>query len=222
MIAELAARERRVYSQWGEDGALERLFELFGTTNRYYVEFGAADGFHLSNTANLRIHHGWTGLLLDGSASDDDPLVRREFITAENVNEVFGRHGVPESFDLLSLDIDGNDYWVWKALRARPRVVVIEYNIHFGLDLARTIEYDADFVWDGSLYCGASLAALRRLGDTKGYALIYTDRWSPNAFFVLRSELPPDFVEEPIERVTDWCHYSGEPKDPKQRSWVRV
>ncbi len=221
MVEDLAAHERSIYSQCGEDGVIERLFGLFGAPTRYFVEFGAKDGVAYSNTANLRLHHGWSGLLMDAGAPPDSGVVHREFVTAENVNALFARYAVPRSFDLLSIDIDGNDYWVWKALEYRPRVVVIEYNIYFDLHKPRTIAYDPDFVWDESLYHGASLAALRKLGGEKGYSLVYTDRWSPNAFFVLRSELPPDWTDLPIEHVTNWGHFD-EPPDPEKRPWVAV
>jgi hypothetical protein len=223
MLSDLRRYETRVYSQGGEDGVIARIFACIGTTNRYFVEFGAWDGRHLSNTANLRLHQAWTGLLLDGDGERrDDALVKPAFITADNVNQVFERHGVPDSFDLLSLDIDGNEYWVWRALEGyRPRVVVIEYNIFFGLDLARTIAYRPDYVWDETTYHGASLAALRKLGREKGYSLIHTDSWAPNAFFVLDSELPRDLVDLPIERVASW-RFRGEPTDTQRRDWVAV
>lgn len=202
---DLGEHEARVYSQSGEDGVLAHLFDLIGAHNRYFVEFGAWDGEHLSNTANLRIHHDWTGLLMEGSDRADEVLVHRELVDAENVNALFGKYRVPERFDLLAIDIDGNDYWVWKAIEGRTaRVVVIEYNIFFAPHMARTMPYDRDHVWDQSFYHGASLAALRKLGDEKGYALVHTDRWAPNAFFVLRSELPADWVDRPIEDLTPW------------------
>jgi len=223
MLTDLRSHERRVYSQYGEDGALERLFECIGTTNRSFVEFGAKDGLELSNTANLRLNGGWSGLLLDAGAADDDPLVTRAFVTAENVNDLFAAGGVPERFDLLSIDIDGNDYWVWKALdRFTPRVVVIEYNIFFRNDDARTMPYDASHVWnEDSAYHGASLAALRKLAEAKGYALVHTDSWAPNAFFVLRSELPDDWKDRPTDELTDWGKFD-EPPGTEGRVWTRV
>ncbi|MAE93892.1 MAG: hypothetical protein CL910_04465 [Deltaproteobacteria bacterium] len=223
MLSDLRPHERQVYSQFGEDGVLEHIFECIGTTNRRFVEFGAKDGVSLSNTANLRLHHGWTGLLMDAAASRSDELVSHAFIDAENVNALFAKHGVPERFDLLSIDIDGNDYWVWKAIDLfTPRVVVIEYNIFFQLDDCRTMPYDAQHVWqEGSCYHGASLAALRKLGHEKGYALVHTDAWAPNAFFVLRSELPADWQDRPTEELTDWGRFH-EPPGTEGRPWTRV
>ena len=125
--ADLEAHAASVHSQGGEDGVLLRLFERIGTHHRRFVEFGAWDGLHLSNTANLRLHHGWSGLLMEGSDRADGERVRRERIDAENVEALFDRYEVPLDVDLLSIDIDGNDYWVWHALRRyRPRVVIVE------------------------------------------------------------------------------------------------
>lgn len=221
-VHDLRSHERHVYSQGGEDGVIARIFARIGTRNRRFVEFGAWDGQHWSNTANLRLHAGWTGLLIDrDGARRNEALVVADTITAENVNEVFARHGVPHDLDLLSMDIDGNEYWVWQALRYRPRLVVVEYNMGFGLDVAKTIAYRHDHVWDETSYHGASLAALRKLGRRKGYSLIHTDGWVPNAFFVADEELPPELIDLPIERVAAW-HQRGEPADSRHRAWVEV
>jgi hypothetical protein len=222
MLDDLERFEKRVYSQCGEDGVLERIFEIVGTHNRYYVEFGAKDGNELSNTKYLRTHHGWDGLLMDGAAPADDPFVRREFITAENINALFGKWSVPERFDLLSIDLDGNDYWVWKAIdRCVPRVVIVEYNVFFGLHVRKSMAYNPTHEWDESTYHGASLAALDALGSAKGYALVYTDTYAPNAYFVLRSELPKGYVERALEDVAR-DPWSDEPVDSAHRDWVVV
>ena len=163
MWSDLKSHERRVYSQCGEDGVLEFLFRELGVRAGSFVEFGAKDGRSLSNTANLRLHHGWTGLLMDAGAAPDDPLVRREFVTAENIEALLARYEVPRDLDLLSIDIDGNDYWVWKAIEGWcPRVVVVEYNIFFAPDDAKTMPYDPDHLWDETSYHGASLEAFRQ------------------------------------------------------------
>ncbi len=191
---DLEAHARQVYSQGGEDGVLLRLFERIGVRHRSFVEFGAWDGVHLSNTANLRLHHGWTGLLMEGSDRADGTVVRREFVTADNVEALFDHYDVPHDFDLLSIDIDGNDYWVWKALeRYAPRVVIGEYNPFFQPETAKTMAYDPDHVWDRDdypRYHGASLGAFEKLAADKGYVLVYTEPYHPNAIFVRESELP--------------------------------
>jgi hypothetical protein len=223
MLHDLRDHEQKIHSQCGEDGVLRRIYEVIGVTNRYYVEFGAWDGQYLSNTANLRINDGWSGLLMEGSDRADDELVQREFITAENVNSLFAKYDVPESFDLLSIDIDGNDYWVWRAIEGyRPRVVLMEYNLFFGLDEALTMPYDASHTWDGTTPChGASIAALQKLGLEKGYTLVHAESWAPNAFFVLDSVLPAGFQARPMTEVTPWNNCS-QTDEMKTRSWVAV
>jgi len=224
MLSDLRAHERSVHSQGGEDGVLEHVFECLGTTNRTFVEFGAWDGRHLSNTALLRLDGGWTGLLMDGDPKRANDLVKPEVVTAENVNELFRKYQLPQAFDLLSIDIDGNEYWVWEAIRDfRPRVVIIEYNIFFSTDVSKTMPYDATHEWDKTMFHGASLAALRKLGRKKGYSLIYTDSYTPNAIFVEDRELPSEFVDLPIQQVASWDWDPGsEPPIADGRSWLAV
>ena len=224
LFEDLEAHESNVYSQCGDDGVLLRLFELLGVTNRRFVEFGAWDGVHFSNTANLRLHHDWSGLLMEGSDRADGQLVKRETIRAENVNELFRKYEIPRAFDLLSIDIDGNEYWIWEAVRDyRPRVVIIEYNIFFSIDVSKTMPYDAGHRWDETMFHGASLAALRKLGRKKGYSLIHTDSYTPNAIFVEDAELPPEFVDLPIQQVASWDWKPGsEPPIEGNRAWMSV
>ena len=198
---DLEKSERKVYSQNGEDGVLEAIFEAIGTTNRFFVEFGVHDATEC-NTARL-LEQGWTGLMMDGSGISQNPLatIRNEFITRENVSALFAKYQVPEAFDLLSIDIDGNDYWVWQALTYRPRVVVIEYNASVPHEYRLTIPYDPRFQWDLSDYFGAGIRALAELGESKGYELVYCERAGVNAFFVARSALPADYVPKPLAEI---------------------
>jgi len=202
--------EHRVTSQNGEDGIIAEIFRRIRTTNRYFVEFGVQDGAEC-NTAQLALA-GWSGLLIEGDPVLQARLATRyennttvktvqEFITAENIASVFERNGVPASFDLLSIDIDGNDYWVWKAIAVRrPRAVVIEYNATMPPPVSRTIPYDPKFRFDETDYFGASLAALARLGREKGYTLVACDSRGINAFFV-DDALAGRFAPPPIERL---------------------
>lgn len=228
-IADLGAHAARVHSQGGEDGVLLRIFEKLGISRGYFVEFGAWDGLHLSNTAHLRLDHGWTGLLLEGSDRADGELVRRERVDAENIESLFARHAVPRDFDLLSIDIDGNDYWVWKAIEHySPRVVIVEYNVFFLPETAKTMAYDAGHEWDKEdfgLYHGASLAAFDKLGRQKGYALVYTDAYCPNAIFVRRDLLPEDVVLPGLSALTRWDWPEEgyvEPTPQPGGAWVEV
>jgi hypothetical protein len=186
--------ERRVSSQNGEDGIIDELFRRIGTTDRYFVEFGVSDGAEC-NTA-LLASAGWSGVMLEGDADRHRRLAERyagmpgvkterEFVNAENIAAIFAKLGVPAEFDLLSIDIDGNDYWVWQALGAyRPRVVVIEYNAEYPPPRRWVMKYDPGHRWNETTYYGASLASLEAVGKRLGYALLGTDLLGVNAFFV--------------------------------------
>jgi hypothetical protein len=226
---DLEAHAESVHSQGGEDGVLLRLFERIGVRSRSFVEFGAWDGEHWSNTANLRLNHGWQGLLMEGSDRADGQLVRRERVDAENVEALFAKYGVPQDLDLLSIDIDGNDYWVWDAIRNYcPAVVVVEYNVFFRPEMARTIEYDPAHAWDKDeypLYHGASLAAFCKLAEGKGYRLAWTEPWCPNAIFVRAERLPRGVVLPDWRAWTRWDWSLDDYREPTPRPggrWVAV
>lgn len=191
------AYERSVFSQNGEDGVLREIFRRIGTPHRFFVEFGVEDGLEC-NTARLARRFGWGGVMIEGSpnnfrALDANyrafPNVRRvqAFITRENIVELFRAAAVPLEFDLLSIDIDGNDYWVWQALAAySPRVVSIEYNATRPPPERWVMAYNPEHRWREDGYMGASLTSLEALGGTLGYALIGTDEKGVNAFFIRR------------------------------------
>ncbi|SRR5579885_283836 len=196
--------EFRSFSQNGEDGILLYIFSLIGATNKKCVEICAGNGIQ-SNTANLIINHGWIGLLFDGSErnvkvggefyskSKDTltwpPKFIRAWITKQNVNELIKNNGFEGEVDLLCLDMDGVDWWIWKTIDCiSPRVVVIEYNNLWGPEKSVTIPYRADFVSEstkyGHDYAGASLLAFVKLGKEKGYRLVGCQRYGFNAFFI--------------------------------------
>jgi len=190
----------REYSQFEEDGILLFVFSLVSPINRTCVEICAGNGREC-NTANLIINHGWWGHLFDGD--DHNVTSAREFfsghkdtflypprftkvwITAENVNEVIAESGATGPIDLLSLDIDGMDYWIWKAITViEPQVVVCETHNPIPPDRSLTVPYDPTFVCRSDNYRGASLAAMHKLGREKGYRLVGTHRFGFNAFFM--------------------------------------
>lgn len=238
-ILTLDKYEKKVYSQSGEDGILERIFEKIGVTNKFLVEFGEPIGGKNSNSANLRINQGWTVLLFDVNPKHEQ--VFKANITAENINALFEKHKVPKSFDLLSIDIDGNDFWVWKALdenRFQPRVVMIEFNCNFPFYVSRTIAYNPEHKFDRTKYYGASLGALRKLGAFKNYSLIYHTGYL-NAFFVLTELLPPNsryqFLEDifhppDIESFAkkwgfgnpSWFNSPNPEQDSRELKWVEI
>jgi hypothetical protein len=203
---DLNPHEYRVYSQNGEDGIIAEIFRRIGTTNRYFVEFGASDGFE-NNTA-LLVRLGWGGFWIDG---DHDAIVRalehyrpeveakkltitESFITAENIEDLFRQNAVPKEFDFLSIDIDRNDYHVWEKITDyRPRVVCIEYNPLYPPPISWVIPYDPKAMWDSSTRTGASLEAMAALGDKKGYSLVGCCLSGVNAFFVRKDLLGDNF-----------------------------
>jgi hypothetical protein len=187
--------ERSEFSQNGEDGIVREVFRRIGTTNRFFVEFGVEDGLECI-TARLARRERWSGVMIEGSpqnfaALDANyrafPDVKRieAFITRENIADLFSAAGVPSEFDLLSIDIDGNDYWVWEALAAyHPRMIVIEYNATRPPPERWVMAYNPAHEWKRDGYMGASLASLEALGTRLGYALIGTDEKGVNAFFL--------------------------------------
>jgi hypothetical protein len=158
------------YSQYGESKILLDLVKKIGTINEYIVEFGASDGYRLSN-ARMFIEMGWQALQMDGIVEPKNG-VKFEFITKENINDLFKKYDVPNKFDILSIDIDGNDYWVWKELEYNPNIVIIEYNSNFNVNESYTLKYNPEHNFDesGGFY-SASVKAFVDLAKNKGYFL---------------------------------------------------
>lgn len=191
-----------LYAQGTEESILARLMERIAPANRYCVDIGASDGLRNSNTALLLREQGWQGLLVEGSAYRYGKLrdhygaaanvrLRQEQVQPDRIDALLAEAGVPADFDLLSIDIDGNDYWVWRGLTAfRPRIVVIEYNPYYAPPERWVMRFNPEHAWDGSTYYGASLASLHHLGKAKGYELACCDDMGNNAFFV-RQDLYP-------------------------------
>ena len=201
-IEDVTRYERRIDSQNGEDGILEAIFAKIGTTNKYFVEFGSGNASEC-NTVYLSRWSRWSGLWMDATNIDAQGRVKQERVTADNIQGLFAKYRVPKAFDLLCIDIDGNDYWVWKAITDYdPRVVVIEYNGTIPPDVSKTIPYDPSFQWDRATdYFGASLLALQKLGHEKGYALVGCDSTGANAFFVKRSLVGHRFLVRDVQGV---------------------
>jgi hypothetical protein len=192
--------ERKIFSQLGEDGIIRIILHKIGTLNKFCVEFGVGDGTEC-NTRYLVEKQGYESLWMDGS-EENSPRIRREFITAENVNSLFAKYAVPKEFDLLSIDIDYNTYWVWRALNGySPRMVVIEYNGFILPSESKAVPYSPDAVWDGTTYFGASLLALVRLGQAKGYTLVGCDSSGTDAFFVRDDLIQDNFVAHDIDEL---------------------
>jgi hypothetical protein len=196
----LTASRFRLLSQNQEDGILWSLFQQIGTTSKTFVELGS--GATGGNAAMLAGEFGWTGLLVEGDQGKVEYAGRRfprakavcAWITPETVNDLLTQHGFAREVDLLSVDVDGVDYWVWKAITVcSARLVMLEYNSMFGADKAVTVPYDPKFDRRNHRFCyyGASLPAMTQLSASKGYRLVAVEPTGVNAFF-LRNDVAPE------------------------------
>ncbi len=187
---------KSIYSQNGEDGIINEIFNRIGVTNQYFVEFGVHG---VKNNSTFLLLKGWKGLWVGDSASGKKSISKKfrkplndenltfypKRITKENIESIFQLNEVPEVFDFLSIDLDGNDYWIWNAIsNFSPRVVCIEYNSTFPPDISCVMTYNPEHQWDHTSYYGASIKALEKLGRKKGYELIGCDFTGCNAFFI--------------------------------------
>jgi hypothetical protein len=238
--------EFRNYSQNGEDGILWYVFSIIGTTSKTCVEMCAGNGQEC-NTSNLILNHGWTGLLFDGNetrvargreffSSHPDTFISppkfvHAWITAENADALISDNGFRGDIDLLSLDIDGVDYWIWDAINAvSPRVVIAEIQAIWGSERSVTVPYSPDFraeFFNGfGIYSGASLPAFVKLGRKKGYRLIGCQRYGFNAVFlrsdVGRDEFPEVEANECFDHVFARWAYSELRPMVADKHWVEV
>ncbi len=233
------------YSNFGEDGVLHYVFALVGTTNKRAIELGCSNGLE-GNVANLIINQGFMPLMIDGDARalsegiaffgnhERCRLVPPKFvhawITRDNVNSLFSDNGFAGEIDLLSMDLDGNDYWIWQAIEVvRPRVVIMECQDIWPADQAKTVPYSESFAHSaehGFDYCGASLAALAKLARAKGYRLIGAEETCINAVFMRNDVGANVFPEvEPDQcLVHPWNEHGRSERLPKVRhlDWVDV
>jgi hypothetical protein len=203
--ADLTLFELSLFSQNGEDGVLAEIFRRIGSGQKFFVEIGASS--NESNCLSLADVFNWSGLFVEADVDEYHDLARkfggiprvqvvRSHVTNTNFDAAFlTSSGVPSNFDVLSIDIDGNDYWIWEALKGyEPRVVVIEFNASLDPNLELVQPYEPDRAWDGSSFYGASLGALQRLASKKGYNLVHVDLTGANAFFVRKDVAGEHFV----------------------------
>jgi uncharacterized protein YihD (DUF1040 family) len=197
--------EFKVFSQWGDDGIIQFLVSYLDIPTKTFIEFGVED-YSESNTRFLLINNNWKGVVLDGNPKDiqyiqedeiywrHDLTAKQVFVTAENINQVIKESGFTGEIGLLHIDIDGNDYWVWKSIEVvNPIIVIVEYNSVFGMDRAITVPYNPSFdrteAHYTNLYFGASLKALVQLGEMKEYYFIGCNSNGNNAYFVRRNKI---------------------------------
>jgi hypothetical protein len=231
---DLSPYEFRVFSQNGEDGVIAEILLRIGVTSRWFVEFGIGTG-HEGNCVLLADAYGWNGLFCE---PDDVTFPKLEFkystnprirtdqtvVTPENIADVFARNGVHEEMDVLSIDVDTIDYWIWEALEGyRPRLVIVEYNSMLSMDRALVYPKDQNPRWDETAFYGSSLGAFRHLADRKGYQLVHTEMFGVNAFFVRQDLADRVGVETPPMRTSNfWLSGGHMPPDPQQRSWTEL
>lgn len=204
---QLQAAEFKVFSQFGDDGIIQHLVHhlIKDRHEQRFVEFGVGNYLE-SNTRFLLVNNNWQGLILDSSSQDIEFIRSQEFywrhqltaqqawITRDNINQLISDAGFHGDIGLLSVDIDGNDYWVWQAIDCvRPVIVIAEWNSVFGPEAAITVPYQPQFdrtaAHYSNLYFGASIAALAALGAQKGYALVGSNSAGNNLYFVRQDRL---------------------------------
>ncbi len=202
--------EFKVFSQWGEDGIIQHLVQSIEIKNKTFIEFGIED-FSESNCRFLMMKNNWQGFVIDGSETNIQKLKNAyfywkyhleatdRFITKDNIEDILATSGFDEDLGILSVDLDGNDFFILEAItKFKPRILICEYNAVFGMNRKITTPYKSDFrrtvAHYSNLYFGASLAAMTYLADKKGYALVGTNSHGVNAFYV-RKDLLNDKLE---------------------------
>lgn len=205
IIENIHLAEFKVFSQWGDDGIIQFLADYLDIEHKTFIEFGV-ESYIEANTRFLLLNNNWTGLIMDGSVDNMKKIKNEEiywqyqfkavpqFITAENINSLITQNGFEGETGLLHIDIDGNDYWVWKAITCiSPVIVIVEFNSVFGKDNAWTIPYQPDFDRTAghysNLYWGASLASFCDLAEQKGYYFIGCNSNGINAYFVRKDKI---------------------------------
>ncbi len=192
--------EFKVYSQAGQDGIIEEIFRRIGSTGKTFVEFGVGAGGGVENNTTYLLAKGWNGYWIEADAETCNRIRKQTgflidtgalklahaLVTVENITPLFEQSKVPQEFDLLSIDIDSYDYWVWKELsHYHPRVVVIEYNSFLPASVDWVLPYNPDNQWQAmSMEFGASLRSLEKAGRAMGYLLVGCDLTGSDAFFV--------------------------------------
>lgn len=241
-LPKLSETGYKVFSQFEEDGKLLFIFSVIGMDNKTFVEIGSDDGVN-SNSANLYFNFGWHGLFIDGNSKSIrrgekffskyphpwfyKPKFVCSMVKRDNVNQLIKGAGIEGEIGLLSIDIDGNDYWIWDAISViEPKVVIIETHNEFGLNDI-VVPYDPDYFYPGKhpIYHGASPVAMNKLAKRKGYRLIGANDMGFNFIFLkngIADDLLPEVSVESVlkhpsieedykkfEPIKDWEYQKG-------------
>ncbi len=226
------------FSEFEEDGHLLYLLTLAGSTSRTVVEISSQDG-RVCMATNLIVHHRWRGFLFDGdpvfvregrrffaahpATRSAPPVVRAEWFTRDNVNHALAAAGVPDEVDVLSLDIDGNDLYLWSAMKLRPRILICEFNNAVPSDLALTIPYRPVFSFaalppDQAMFRSASLTAFVAVGRRKGYRFVGMNALGFNAIFLRDDVLAGEMPEMPASALDA----NAAADEVRRRWWPRL
>jgi hypothetical protein len=184
--------ESRTFSQFNEDGITEKIFETIGFTNKVYLEFGGTA--YNNNSEILHKKYGFTGVLFNCDDTECEyTKIHTERVNAENIVSLCEKYELPKEFDFLSIDIDYNDWYVFRSLCSvyKPRVVVIEYNAHYPPPEDRVVIYDANIIPGITTYHSATIESMYKLGRMLGYNLVAAESYGYNLFFV-RDDIAPD------------------------------
>ena len=207
--------EFKVFSQCGDDGIIQYLINKIPINNKTFIEFGV-ENYNESNTRFLLQNNNWSGLIIDGSDENIKYIKKNDlywmhdlkavsaFITKDNINDLIKNADIEGEIGILSVDIDGNDYWVWDAIDCvEPQIVIVEYNSLFGDEAKITVPYDENFRRNdkhySNLYFGASISAINILADKKGYFLVGSNTVGNNLFFVKKEYISDIKVLTPKE-----------------------
>jgi hypothetical protein len=205
ILEDIKKSEFKIFSQWGDDGIISFLVDYLEIKNKRFVEFGV-ENYTECNTKFLLLVKNWKGLIMDGSYKNMNSLRLSDFywkydikavdvfVTRENINLLLESNGFSGEIGLLHIDIDGNDYWIWKAVDvSNPIIVIVEYNSLFGYDNAWTIPYNPQFYRKqahySNLYYGTSLLSICDLATEKGYYFIGCNSNGNNAYFVRKDNI---------------------------------
>lgn len=210
--------EFKVFSQWGDDGIIQYLINRVDISEKTFIEFGV-ENYSEANTLFLLLNNNWSGLIMDGSKSNLDQVknsqlywkydlkIKDAFISRENINNLIRESGFSKDVGILSIDIDGNDYWIWDAISViSPIIVIVEFNSIFGCDKTWTVPYKARFSRNeehfSNLYFGSSLLSLCDLAEKKGYFFVGCSNSGNNSYFVRKDKIGNVKPVEPQDGYT--------------------
>jgi hypothetical protein len=199
---DLSKCEIQVYAQHGEDGIIAAMVSAIGCKSKFIVEFGVENA-KICNARTLVKSENWDYLLMDGDHHADAYMeIKKEFITSENINNLFEKYDVPKHMGILSVDIDYNTYWVYKAIKSSytADILIVEYNASLPSNVSLAVQENNARMWDYTNYFGASLLAFTKLLAEQGYTLVYCENSGTNAFFV-RNEYKNLFVIRTFEEI---------------------